>query len=67
MKCPKCGSVAQVKPVETYYDEDGRTIYRTMRYLCGCGCEFVTLSLFRNEDGDEHVVRIIGDENSLPY
>lgn len=67
MKCPKCGSVAQVKPVETYYDEDGRTIYCTTRYLCGCGCEFVTLSLFRNEDGDEDVIRIIGDENSLPY
>lgn len=32
MKCPNCGSTAQVKLVRVKYDRD--------EYKCGCGCEF---------------------------
>ena len=38
VKCPLCGSTAQVRC--TYRDdmEDTHEIYRT--YECGCGCKF---------------------------
>ena len=38
MKCPNCGSSAQVRLV--WEDEDLPTHYRYKAYQCGCGCRF---------------------------
>ena len=42
MKCPNCGSTAQVRinDHETYIWKDIVTVYLT--YTCGCGCKFTT-------------------------
>lgn len=42
MKCPNCGSTAQVRidDHETYVWRDALSVYLT--YKCGCGCKFVT-------------------------
>lgn len=38
IKCPSCGSTAQVELV--YDDRDGYSTKRTDEYICGCGCHF---------------------------
>ena len=40
IKCPWCGSSAQVKPITTHESEVKGHIYITQRYKCGCGCVF---------------------------
>ena len=40
IKCPWCGSSAQVKPVTTHESEVKGRIYITQRYKCGCSCVF---------------------------
>ena len=40
IKCPWCGSSAQVIPVTTLESEVKGHIYITQRYKCGCGCVF---------------------------
>lgn len=40
MKCPNCGSSAQVRLV--WQDEDPLTHYHYKEYWCGCGCRFMT-------------------------
>lgn len=37
IKCPNCGSTAQVKCI--YLDDSGE-IEKTDEYACGCGCVF---------------------------
>jgi hypothetical protein len=38
IKCPNCGSTAQV---ELVWDENSHySIKQTKEYVCGCGCEF---------------------------
>lgn len=38
IKCPKCGSTAQV---ELVWDGNNHySIKQTKEYICGCGCEF---------------------------
>ena len=38
IKCPNCGSTAQVKRNTPHTDKDGNYIYN--RWVCGCGCYF---------------------------
>ena len=39
IKCPNCGSSAQVKQVWTnYYNEYTQNLVN--EYTCGCGCQF---------------------------
>lgn len=41
MKCPNCGSTAQLKCV--WVDEDKYTNTHYKEYKCGCGCHFVAV------------------------
>ncbi len=38
IKCPKCGSTAQVELV--WHDNYSQTDYHEYEYECGCGCTF---------------------------
>ena len=38
IKCPNCGSTAQVELL--WHDNYNRTDYHEYDYRCGCGCEF---------------------------
>lgn len=38
IKCPSCGSTAQVELV--YSDRNGYSTKRIDEYICGCGCHF---------------------------
>ena len=51
MKCPNCGSTAQVRidDYETYVWRDAVSVY--LNYKCGCGCLFTSrLEINRNEE-----------------
>lgn len=38
IKCPNCGSSAQVRKNEAFTDSEGNYVY--CDYVCGCGCYF---------------------------
>ena len=38
IKCPNCGSTAQVELV--WADRDSYSPKHTKEYICGCGCRF---------------------------
>lgn len=40
IKCPWCGSSAQVKLITTHESGVKEHAYITQRYECGCGCVF---------------------------
>ena len=46
IRCPWCGSTAQVKVVSTEYNEDGWDIEVVRTYKCGCGQMFTGTSYF---------------------
>ena len=48
MKCPTCGSSAQPKLIDTDYRENGRTIEKICHYKCGCGTDFMTVTMYEN-------------------
>ena len=51
MRCPNCGSMAQVRfdSHDTYVWEDTVSVYLT--YKCGCGCRFASrLEINRREE-----------------
>ena len=51
MKCPNCGSTAQVRidDYETYVWRDVVSVY--LNYKCGCGCLFTSrLEVNRDEE-----------------
>ena len=54
MRCPNCGSFAQLKVVSTEYHEDGWDIEVVRHYVCGCGKKFIGLSYY-NSDGYEDI------------
>lgn len=49
IKCPNCGSTAQIKLLKTNYQEDGWTIIRTDTYWCGCCCQFDVSARFESD------------------
>ena len=43
VKCPNCGSTAQVKPIKlltSFFSVPSRESTQSRRYKCGCGCSF---------------------------
>ena len=57
IKCPYCGSTAQVKLLRTDYQENGWTITRVDAYQCGCGCQFEASAVFES-DGYETIENV---------
>ena len=53
IKCPNCGSTAQIELIDTWYHEDGPTIVVERLYHCGCGRDFTTLQIYRSDDIEE--------------
>ena len=49
IKCPNCGSSAQLRVVKTEYNEDGWTISVIRHYECGCGARFTGESWYQSE------------------
>jgi hypothetical protein len=58
IKCPNCGSTAQVRLSKTEYNEDGWTIEVIRIYTCGCGCKFKGVSYYHCEDAHEDVTML---------
>ena len=46
VKCPNCGSTAQVKYLKSTFEEDGDSICAIRKYKCGCGETFKTAKLY---------------------
>lgn len=46
VRCPHCGSTAQVKVTGTNFVEDGWEITLYRGYECECGCRFHGTSVF---------------------
>lgn len=58
VKCPNCGSEAQVKYVKGRFEEDGDSICAIREYRCGCGKRFYTTEYYYSdcpEEVDEEV------------
>lgn len=53
VKCPKCGSAAQIKEFDTLYQEDGNVIIVERRYHCNCNHYFHTLQIYEAIDIEE--------------
>ena len=53
IKCPNCGSSAQVKILTTQYMEDGWTIEVKRIYICGCGETFIGESYYHCQEAYE--------------
>lgn len=47
IKCPNCGSSAQVKLFDDEFEDDPCGAIRYKTYLCGCGRMFITHSYYR--------------------
>ena len=58
MKCPNCGSTAQVELIDTYYNEDGWTIEVVHIYECGCGQAFTGTAHYTCQEGYEIIEKI---------
>jgi hypothetical protein len=59
IKCPNCGSTAQVKYLKRTFEEDGDSICVIRKYQCGCGEIFHTTEYYYSdypETVDEHVI-----------
>lgn len=57
IKCPNCGSTAQVKKNIPFTDKDGN--YINQEYYCGCGCYFNEENHYLFEDqatGEQFIV-----------
>lgn len=51
VKCPNCGSTAQVKFEDLYFHNGNRQVERISVYSCGCGCTFKITEAFRKKPG----------------
>lgn len=58
VKCPNCGSTAQVKVIDVEFEEDPCGAIRYKTYKCGCGRIFLTRTYY-NESSNE----IVDDPN----
>lgn len=54
IKCPNCGSTAQLELLDTWYHEDGDTIVVERLLTCGCGQDFYTLQTYHSTDPEEN-------------
>lgn len=53
VRCPNCGSTAQIKLIDTKYNEDGWTIEVVRTYHCGCGETFTAKSWYHSDSTEE--------------
>ena len=56
IKCPNCGSSAQIELIDRWYHEDDDIIIVERLYHCGCGKDFYTnqpYALYDIEEVDE--------------
>lgn len=56
IKCPNCGSTAQVKILNVDIDLEEDEVYVHRHYKCGCGTYFRTAVTYITYD-DEEVIR----------
>ena len=63
IRCPNCGSTAQLNNFETEYHEYGEVLIAVRWYRCGCGQGFITATTFHS-DCDETIeeINMNGDE-----
>ena len=47
IKCPNCGSSAQVKVIDVEFEDDLFGIIRYKTYKCGCGRLFLTRTYYK--------------------
>ena len=47
IKCPNCGSSAQVKVFDVEFEENSYGAIRYKTYLCSCGRMFITHTYYR--------------------
>ena len=55
VRCPNCGSTAQLKLLSTEYNEDGWDIEVVRYYICGCGETSIGRSYYKCEYGHEFI------------
>ena len=53
IKCPNCGSTAQIRVIHSNFIEDGCEIEKVSTYKCGCGCLFMTSTLYEAIGSEE--------------
>ena len=54
VKCPNCGSTAQVKVIDVEFEGDPCGAIRYKDYKCGCGHIFTTRTYY-NESSNEMI------------
>ena len=54
VKCPNCGSTAQISVVDTEFEEQGNHIVKYTTYYCGCKHLFLTSAVYEQQ-GEERV------------
>ena len=58
IKCPNCGSTAQVKVIDVEFEDDPCGAIRYKTYKCGCGRIFTTCTYYEESSNE-----IIDDPN----
>lgn len=53
IKCPNCGSTAQIHLLSTKYEEDGEKLIVSRLYHCGCDKAFSTTQYYNATDTEE--------------
>ena len=56
IKCPNCGSTAQVKYMFSRFEEYGDTIVAKRTYVCGCKKVIKTVQYYYSNDYEEEEV-----------
>ena len=55
IKCPNCGSTAQVKSLSTVYEESLGEVCVVRYYKCGCCKSYNTTQWYEPDDNGEEV------------
>ena len=58
IKCPNCGSTAQVKTIDVEFEDDHFGVIRYKTYKCGCGRIFLTRTYYQASSNE-----IVDDPN----
>ena len=52
VKCPNCGSSAQVKIIDVEFEDDPYVVVRYKTYKCGCGRIFTTRTYYEESSNE---------------
>ena len=55
IRCPNCGSTAQVKVIDVEFKDNPFRVVRHKTYKCGCGRIFVTRTYYK-ESANEIII-----------